>query len=65
MCWLLFLLLALSGLHQAEALSAHLMLTPSEIRYAIGGLLLGLPVALAISAFEQRLTETRRRFSRY
>jgi len=64
-CWLLFLLLALSGLHYAEPLSAHLMLTPSEVRFAIGGLLLGLPVALAISAFEQRLTATRQRFSRY
>lgn len=65
MCWLLFLLLALSGLHQADALAAHFAIGASEIRYAIGGLLLGLPVALAVSAFEQRVTATRRRFSRY
>lgn len=65
MCWMLFLLAALSGLHQAELLATHFGITAAEVRYAIGGLLLGLPVALGITAAEQRLGATRHRFSRY
>jgi hypothetical protein len=63
--WLFFLFVAFSGLYHAEAVSAHFALTPSEVRYAIGGVLLGLPIALAISSVEGRLTATRRRFGRY
>lgn len=65
MLWLLFLALALTGLHQADLLAAHVAASAGEIRYAIAGALLGLPIALAISAFEQRTTAFRRRFSRY
>lgn len=65
MPWLLFLITACCGLHYAESLAAYVAISASEIRYAIGGLLLGLPIALAISAFGQRVTSLRRRFSRY
>ena len=65
MTWLIFLFLAFSGLYHADLLSAHFTLSLSEVRFAICGVLLGLPIALAISTLEARLTATRRRFSRY
>ncbi|MGH0030981.1 MAG: hypothetical protein ACQGVC_14400 [Myxococcota bacterium] len=65
MPWLFLLLLAAAGFHQADALAAHLAPSAAELRWAIGGLLLGLPIALAISAFEHRAASLRSRFSRY
>lgn len=52
--WLLLLLTPLTGLWFAEAISAHVLMTASEIRCAIGGILLGLPIAPAIAFCEHR-----------